>query len=67
RVGHHSTSDDSFAYRMRAEVEDRKRIDNVLEHLYRFLESCGWWDAAVEDVSKACLKSDVLTAFKRVE
>ena len=26
RVGHHSTSDDSFAYRARQEVEDWKRI-----------------------------------------
>ncbi|KIM80962.1 hypothetical protein PILCRDRAFT_72484, partial [Piloderma croceum F 1598] len=30
RVGHHSTSDDSYVYRARAEVEDRKRIDNPI-------------------------------------
>ncbi|KIY45199.1 branched-chain alpha-keto acid dehydrogenase E1-alpha subunit [Fistulina hepatica ATCC 64428] len=67
RVGHHSTSDDSFAYRARAEVEDRKRIDNPLARMRRFLESRGWWDAAAEAALKARLKSDVLTAFKRAE
>ena len=30
RVGHHSTSDDSFAYRARADVEDWKRRDNPI-------------------------------------
>lgn len=35
RVGHHSTSDDSFAYRARQEVEDWKRIGGF--HPYIFL------------------------------
>jgi 2-oxoisovalerate dehydrogenase E1 component alpha subunit len=63
-VGHHSTSDDSFAYRARAEVEDRKRIDNPLSRFRLFLESNGWWDAEAETELKERLKADVMKAFK---
>jgi len=67
RVGHHSTSDDSFAYRARQEVEDRKRLDNPLARLRLFLESRGWWDAEEEEALKAKQKQEVLEAFKRAE
>ncbi|KAF8195587.1 branched-chain alpha-keto acid dehydrogenase E1-alpha subunit [Pholiota molesta] len=61
RVGHHSTSDDSFAYRPRAEVEDRKRIDNPITRFRLFMESRGWWDADAETEMKARLKADLET------
>lgn len=32
RVGHHSTSDDSFAYRAKQEVEDWKKIGKSRSH-----------------------------------
>jgi len=67
RVGHHSTSDDSFAYRARQEVEDRKRIDNPLARLRLYLESRQWWDAGEEDALKERLKRQVLEACKRAE
>jgi 2-oxoisovalerate dehydrogenase E1 component alpha subunit len=67
RVGHHSTSDDSFAYRQRAEVEDRKRVDNPLARFRLFLESRGWWNAAEEEELKARLKAEVMRAFKHAE
>ncbi|KAF9556733.1 branched-chain alpha-keto acid dehydrogenase E1-alpha subunit [Agrocybe pediades] len=67
RVGHHSTSDDSFAYRARAEVEDKKRIDNPISRFRLFMESRGWWNADEEVELKARLKADVLQAFKRAE
>ncbi|KAF9483521.1 hypothetical protein BDN70DRAFT_873833 [Pholiota conissans] len=67
RVGHHSTSDDSFAYRPRAEVEDKKRIDNPITRFRLFMESRGWWDADAETELKARLKADVMKAFKRAE
>ncbi len=66
-VGHHSTSDDSFAYRPRAEVEDRKRVDNPINRFRLFMESNGWWDADAEAELKARLKEDVMKAFKRAE
>ncbi|KZW03819.1 branched-chain alpha-keto acid dehydrogenase E1-alpha subunit [Exidia glandulosa HHB12029] len=67
RVGHHSTSDDSFAYRSRAEVEDRKKIDNPHIRLRLYLQSKGWWTAEEEEELKSRLKKEVLTAFKRAE
>jgi 2-oxoisovalerate dehydrogenase E1 component alpha subunit len=67
RVGHHSTSDDSFAYRRRTEVEDRKRIDNPITRFRLFMESQGWWNADAEVEMKARLKADAMKAFKRAE
>jgi 2-oxoisovalerate dehydrogenase E1 component alpha subunit len=67
-VGHHSTSDDSFAYRPRQEVEDRKRIDNPIARFRLFLESRGWWSAEEEEESyKVEVKKEVMKAFKRGE
>jgi hypothetical protein len=67
RVGHHSTSDDSFAYRARAEVEDRKRLDSPLARYRAFLEARGWWDEGAEEAAKARLKKEVLEAFRAAE
>lgn len=67
RVGHHSTSDDSFAYRGRQEVEDRKRLDNPLSRFRLFLESRGWWSASDEEELRSRLKKDVLAAYRRAE
>jgi len=67
RVGHHSTSDDSYVYRARAEVEDRKRIDNPISRFKLFLESQGWWNENEEEALKARLRKDVLEAFKKAE
>ncbi len=67
RVGHHSTSDDSFAYRPRQEVEDRKRIDNPIARFRAFLEHRGWWNAEDEEQCKDRIKKDVMKAFKHSE
>ena len=67
RVGHHSTSDDSFAYRQRQEVEDRKRIDNPISRYRLFLQNRGWWSDAEEAELKDWLKKDVMRAFKHAE
>lgn len=54
RVGHHSTSDDSSAYRPRQSVEDWKRLDNPLERMRRFLTIRGWWsDVQQKETTKA--------------
>ena len=66
-VGHHSTSDDSFAYRARQEVEDRKRIDNPIARYRLFLKNRGWWSDSDEDELKESLKEDVMRAFKHAE
>lgn len=66
-VGHHSTSDDSFAYRPRQEVEDRKRIDNPIARYRLFLQNQGWWSDPEEEELKESLKKDVMSAFKHAE
>lgn len=67
RVGHHSTSDDSFAYRPRQEVEDRKRIDNPIARFRLFLHAQGWWSDEEEAELKDRLKADVMRSFKKAE
>lgn len=66
-VGHHSTSDDSFAYRPRQEVEDRRKVDNPIARFRLFMESRGWWSKEEDDTTKERLKQEVVTTFKRVE
>ena len=67
-VGNHSTSlDDSFAYRSRQEVEDRKRFDNPIVRFRLFMESRGWWSKEEDDATKEKLKQSVMATFKRVE
>ena len=66
-VGHHSTSDDSFAYRPRQEVEDRKKLDNPIARFRLFMESRGWWSKEEDDITKERLKQEVMATFKRTE
>ncbi|KAJ7203199.1 thiamine diphosphate-binding protein, partial [Mycena rebaudengoi] len=66
RVGHHSTSDDSFAYRQRSEIQDR------IARLRRYLESQGLSNAMAEEELRTRLKDgydsvDVMQAFKHAE
>jgi 2-oxoisovalerate dehydrogenase E1 component alpha subunit len=67
RISHHSTSDDSFAYRARVEVEDWKRRDNPITRLRKYLEKKGIWDEDKEKDARARLRKDVLQAFNDAE
>jgi 2-oxoisovalerate dehydrogenase E1 component alpha subunit len=67
RVGHHSTSDDSYAYRQRVEVEDWKRRDNPITRLRKWLEGRGLWDDDQERDLRSKLRKEVLVAFEKAE
>ncbi|KAG1868342.1 thiamine diphosphate-binding protein [Suillus subalutaceus] len=67
RVSHHSTSDDSYAYRERQEVEDRKKNDNPITRFRLFMESRGWWNETEEEELAFRLRRDVIKALKRAE
>ncbi|KAI8635642.1 2-oxoisovalerate dehydrogenase alpha subunit [Xylariaceae sp. FL1651] len=67
RVSHHSTSDDSFAYRARVEVEDWKRRDNPLSRLRKYMEAKGFWNEAQEKEARESIRRDVLKAFSEAE
>lgn len=67
RVSHHSTSDDSFAYRARVEVEDWKRRDNPIARLRKWMEARGCWDESREKEARESIRRDVLKAFAEAE
>jgi len=67
RVSHHSTSDDSFAYRARVEVEDWKRRDNPITRFRKYLESQGLWDDEKEKEARERIRKEVLKAFAQAE
>jgi len=67
RVSHHSTSDDSFAYRARVEVEDWKRRDNPIIRLRKWMENGGIWNEEKEKEARDRLKREILQGFKEAE
>jgi 2-oxoisovalerate dehydrogenase E1 component alpha subunit len=67
RISHHSTSDDSFAYRARVEVEDWKRRDNPITRLRKYLEKKGIWDEEKEKEARGRIRKEVLKAFAGAE
>nr|OQO19674.1 hypothetical protein B0A51_14097 [Rachicladosporium sp. CCFEE 5018] len=67
RVSHHSTSDDSFAYRAKAEVEDWKRRDNPIARMRKWMEGKGIWDGEKEKVLRSEARKGVLEAYRKAE
>ncbi len=67
RISHHSTSDDSFAYRARVEVEDWKRRDNPITRLRKYLEKKGAWNDEKENEARGRLRKEILKAFSEAE
>lgn len=67
RISHHSTSDDSFAYRARVEVEDWKRRDNPITRLRKYLEKRDLWNDEKETEARGRIRKDVLKAFSEAE
>ena len=67
RVGHHSTSDDSSAYRSKQAVENWKQMDNPLARMRNFLTERGWWSDAMEEETKARHRKSVIEAMGRAE
>lgn len=67
RVSHHSTSDDSFAYRARVEVEDWKRRDNPIIRLRKWLENEGHWSEDLEREARDKIRKEVLREFGEAE
>ncbi|KAG5354591.1 2-oxoisovalerate dehydrogenase subunit alpha [Yarrowia sp. B02] len=67
RVSHHSTSDDSFAYRSRGEVESWQRKDNPIVRLRKWLELQGLWSEEQEAEFRTQARKDILTAFSKAE
>jgi len=67
RIGHHSTSDDSSAYRSVDEVRYWDQKDHPITRFYHYLVSKGVWSEAQEKEWKNESKKQVLEAFARAE
>lgn len=60
RVSHHSTSDDSFAYRAKRDVEEWKRRDNPISRLRKWMERKGLWSEDQEKEFRTKIRKEVL-------
>lgn len=58
RVGHHSTSDDSNAYRLKDEIDKWKLLDPIIRLKY-FMEKQGWWNDEIEKKWLTNIKKEV--------
>ncbi|KDR17244.1 2-oxoisovalerate dehydrogenase subunit alpha, mitochondrial isoform X2 [Zootermopsis nevadensis] len=67
RLGHHSTSDDSTAYRSVDEVKQRDSLDSPILRLRRYLEMKGWWNDSKECSWKEETRKNVLKSLARAE
>ncbi|KAL3205209.1 hypothetical protein MRX96_011112 [Rhipicephalus microplus] len=67
RIGHHSTSDDSSAYRSVDEVRSWDRNDHPITRFRNYLIYRGIWDDAKEEQWKNETKKQIMQAFARAE
>ncbi|OBT81452.1 hypothetical protein VE02_09876 [Pseudogymnoascus sp. 03VT05] len=67
RVSHHSTSDDSTAYRNKSEVEGWRTHDNPISRLRKWLENQGLWDENQEEKTRNQIRKDILRELVTAE
>lgn len=67
RIGHHSTSDDSSAYRSVDEVRYWDQKDHPITRFYHHMVSKGFWSEQLEKEWKTESKKKVLEAFAKAE
>ncbi|XP_020834119.1 2-oxoisovalerate dehydrogenase subunit alpha, mitochondrial isoform X2 [Phascolarctos cinereus] len=67
RIGHHSTSDDSSAYRSVDEVNYWDKQDHPISRLRHYMLSRGWWDEEQEKGWRKQSRKKVMEAFEEAE
>ncbi|KAH7942237.1 hypothetical protein HPB49_022263 [Dermacentor silvarum] len=67
RIGHHSTSDDSTAYRSVDEVRTWDEHAHPIMRLRHFLVDRGYWSEQQDKDIRAAFKKEVLQTIKEVE
>ncbi|KCV72692.1 2-oxoisovalerate dehydrogenase E1 component, alpha subunit [Fonticula alba] len=67
RAGHHSTSDDSSAYRPREEVADWQTKDNPITRVRGYLESMNLWNDELEVEHQKETRAKIVDSFARAE
>lgn len=61
RIGHHSTSDDSTAYRSAEEIESWQKAENPIQKLQNYMVTRGWWNDADEEAYVKTLRKQILS------
>ncbi|KAL4807977.1 thiamine diphosphate-binding protein [Aspergillus unguis] len=67
RVSHHSTSDDSSAYRDHKDVEAWKTQNSPITRLRKYLEGRGLWNEEQENECRKAIRADVLRELVAAE
>eukprot|EP01137_Pigoraptor_chileana_P019569 Opistho-2@80766 len=67
RIGHHSTSDDSSAYRSMQEVNYWDKEDHPITRLLSFINRSKWWTPEEDEAFRASARKDILAAFGAAE
>lgn len=67
RVGHHSTSDDSLAYRTKDEIDKWVLENNPITRFKNFLTKASVWNEKLDKEFRTARRSEVLTAFTKAE
>jgi 2-oxoisovalerate dehydrogenase E1 component alpha subunit len=61
RISHHSTSDDSTAYRSADEVEIWNTVEHPISKLKLFMKNNGWWNESEEEAYVKSVRKQVLS------
>lgn len=67
RVGHHSTSDDSSAYRETSEITRWTTEESPIQKLKAYMESKAWWNGEMETNWIAETKKTIMDTMKDAE
>lgn len=67
RIGHHSTSDDSSAYRSVDEVNYWDKQDHPISRLRHYMTARGWWSEDDERSWRKQSRKMVMEAFEKAE
>lgn len=67
RVSHHSTSDDSFAYRDRKDIESWKTHNSPITRLRKWLEKRGLWSQDMETDQRKSIRENILKELVAAE
>lgn len=67
RIGHHSTSDDSTAYRTAQEIDAWQHNYNPIKKLRSYIEKNGWWSEEQEAAYIDGVRKQVLTQISTSE
>ncbi|KAK7579880.1 hypothetical protein V9T40_000509 [Parthenolecanium corni] len=66
RRGHHSTSDDSTAYRRQEEIDQWKKLDPIVR-LQNFMEKYGMWDNELQSKWVESIRKQILNSVVQSE